>query len=122
MATSEFFRYSYKETKKIAEVSKNRTIGSHTITHNNRNVYIDGKIVFMQCSYGMYITKKAWNNKYNCWWDFNDTTCQKRTDFNYLKNIMRFLEMLSFIDLDEYMTSIEKNQDKYNKEPIITQY
>lgn len=119
---SEDFRYSYKELKAHYQKTTRIQMGDYTIAHDNRNVYINGKMVLHQCSYGTFITKRAWSAHYNRWVDFNDSTVQKNTDFCYLKNIERFFDMLDFINLKDYMDSIENNHQEYLQEHKIYQY
>lgn len=119
---SENFRYTYKELKAYFKNTTQIQKGDYIITHNNRNVYINGIMVLHQCSYGTFITKRAWSSYYNRWVDFNNSTVQKNTDFCYLKNIERFFNMIDFINLKDYMDSIQNHQKEYKREQMINQY
>ena len=82
-------------------------VGKHTITHDCKNVYIDGKRVLAQWSReGVYISKFAWNGNTHSWDAFLPEEVLKNNKKNYYKVVIAFIERLILFPLQEYIDSI----------------
>ena len=84
-------------------------VGKHTITHDGKNVYIDGIRVLAQWSReGVYISKFAWNGNTHSWDAFLPEEVLKNNKVNYYKVVMDFIERLKLFPLQEYIQSIKE--------------
>lgn len=99
-----------KEFKEYANCLHGLHIGNVTVTHNGNNVYLNGKPVFLQTQYSPFITVMVWNFNLQIWernFHFTDTkdTSTTATSLNKLKNIVRFIETLQLMPVEQYLES-----------------
>ena len=99
-----------KEFKEYANFLNGLHIGNVTVTHNGNNVYLNGKPVFLQTQYSQFITVMVWDFNLQIWernFRFTDTkdTSTTATTLNKLKNIVRFIETLQLMPVEQYLES-----------------